>query len=93
MFPDIIYSSLTFMHIEEKQKAVNKVAALLKDSGRFVLSIDKNQERFIDTGTRKIRIFPDTPEEIKTYIANSGLSLLEYYETEFATVFVAQNMI
>ena len=53
------------MHIEEKQKAVNKVAALLKDSGRFVLSIDKNQERFIDTGTRKIRIFPDTPEEIK----------------------------
>ena len=53
------------MHIEEKQKAVNKVAALLKDSGIFVLSIDKNQERFIDTGTRKIRIFPDTPEEIK----------------------------
>lgn len=86
---DIIYSSLTFMHIEEKQKAVNKVAALLKDSGRFVLSIDKNQERFIDTGTRKIRIFPDIPEEIKTYIANSGLLLIEQYETEFAHIFVA----
>ena len=86
---DIIYSSLTFMHIEEKQKAVNKVAALLKDSGGFVLSIDKNQERFIDTGTRKIRIFPDIPEEIKTYIANSGLLLIEQYETEFAHIFVA----
>lgn len=88
---DVVYSSLTFMHIEEKQKAINKVAALLKDGGRFVLSIDKNQERYIDTGTRKITIFPDTPEEIKTYIANSGLLLLEHHETEFATVFVAQK--
>lgn len=88
---DIVYSSLTFMHIEDKQKAVNKVATLLKDGGRFVLSIDKNQERYIDTGTRKITVFPDTPEEIRTYIANSGLLLLEHHETEFATVFVAQK--
>ena len=88
---DVVYSSLTFMHIEDKQKAVNKVATLLKDGGRFVLSIDKNQERYIDTGTRKITVFPDTPEEIRTYIANSGLLLLEHHETEFATVFVAQK--
>ena len=88
---DVIYSSLTFMHIEEMQKAISKVAALLKDGGKFVLSIDKNQEGFIDTGTRKIRIFPDTPEEIKTYISNSGLLLLEHYETEFAAAFVAQK--
>ncbi len=88
---DVVYSSLTFMHIEDKQRAVNKIAGLLNDAGRFVLSIDKNPSEFIDTGTRKIRIFPDTPEEIKTYISNSGLLLLEHYETEFATVFVAQK--
>ena len=86
---DVVYSSLTFMHIEDKQKAINKAATLLKDGGKFVLSIDKNQEGFIDTGTRKIRIFPDKPEEIKTYIANSGLLLIEHYETEFAHIFVA----
>ncbi|MBQ7106585.1 MAG: GNAT family N-acetyltransferase [Clostridia bacterium] len=86
---DVVYSSLTFMHIEDKQKAINKVATLLKNGGRFVLSIDKNQERFIDTGTRKIRIFSDTPEEIKTHIANSCLLLIEHYETEFAHIFVA----
>lgn len=40
---DVIYSSLTFMHIKNKQAALNKVAALLNDGGRFVLSIDKNQ--------------------------------------------------
>lgn len=88
---DIVYSSLTFMHIMEKQKAINKVAALLENGGKFVLSIDKNQDRFIDTGTRKITIYPDTSEEIKTYIANSGLLLTECYETEFAIVFVAQK--
>ena len=88
---DVVYSSLTFMHIKEKQKTINKVAALLEDGGKFVLSIDKNQDRFIDTGTRKVTIYPDTPEEIKTYIANSSLLLTECYETEFATVFVAQK--
>ncbi len=86
---DVIYSSLTFMHIEEKQKAVNEITGLLNEAGRLVLSIDKNPSEFIDTGTRKIRIFPDTPEQIKTYIANSGLLLIEHYETEFAHIFVA----
>lgn len=88
---DVIYSSLTFMHIEEKQNAVNKVSALLKDGGRFVLSIDKNQDGFIDTGTRKIKVYPDTPERIKTYIENSGLLLTENYETEFAHILVARK--
>lgn len=40
---DVIYSSLTFMHIEDKQTAIEKTADLLTPSGRFVLSIDKNQ--------------------------------------------------
>lgn len=86
---DVIYSSLTFMHIKEKQTAINKVSALLNDGGKFVLSIDKNQDGFIVTGTRKITVFPDTPAEIKSYISNSGLLLIEHYETEFAHIFVA----
>lgn len=88
---DVIYSSLTFMHVEEKQKAINKVATLLKNDGRFVLSTDKNQDGHIDTGTRKITVFPDTPAEMKSYIANSGLLLIEHYETEFAHIFVAKK--
>lgn len=88
---DVVYSSLTFMHIEDKQRAVNKIAGLLNDAGRFVLSIDKNPSEFIDTGTRKITAFPDTPAEIKSYISNSGLLLIEHYETEFAHIFVAKK--
>ena len=39
---DVIYSSLTFMHIKDKQAALYKAAALLNGGGRFVLSIDKS---------------------------------------------------
>ena len=88
---DVIYSSLTFMHIEEKQKAINKIETLLNDGGKFLLSTDKNQDGFIDTGTRKITVFPDTPEKIETYIANSGLTLFEQYETEFANIFITEK--
>ena len=88
---DVVYSSLTFMHIQNKQWAIDKVAKLLNRGGRFVLSIDKNQSEFIDMGSRKIGIYPDSAEEIEACIVNAGLTLLEKYETEFATVFVAEK--
>ncbi|MDD6146780.1 MAG: methyltransferase domain-containing protein, partial [Oscillospiraceae bacterium] len=85
---DVIYSSLTWMHIEDKQSAINKIAALLNPDGLFVLSVDKNPDEFIDTGTRKIRVYPDDPEMTAKNIRASGLTLLEQYDTEFAVVFV-----
>ena len=88
---DVIYSSLTFMHIEDKQNAINKVSTLLKDSGRFVLSIDKNQSEFIDTGTRKIKIYPDKKDKTEEYIKAAGFTILNQYDTEFAKIFVAQK--
>lgn len=88
---DVIYSSLTFMHIEDKQRAVTIIADLLNNQGRFVLSIDKNPNEFIDAGTRKIKIYPDTADEMAGYIKAAGLTILEQYDTEFATIFVAQK--
>lgn len=88
---DVVYSSLTFMHIEDKQRAVNKIVGLLNDKGRFVLSIDKNPSEFIDTGTRKIKIYPDTADEMAGYINTAGLTILNQYDTELATIFVAQK--
>lgn len=90
---DVIYSSLTFMHIEEKQKAINKAAALLKDGGKFVLSIDKNQSEYIDTGTCKIKIYPDNSDAITEYIKAAGLTIINQYDTEFAHIFVAQRRV
>lgn len=88
---DVVYSSLTFIHIEDKYKAVKKVVGLLNKSGRFVLSIDKNPSEFIDIGMRKIRVYPDTPDAMAEYIKAAGLTIIEQYDTEFATIFIARK--
>ena len=88
---DVIYSSLTFMHIEEKYNAIKKAADLLNDEGLFVLSVDKNQSEYIDYGTRKIKVFPDDADTIADYITAAGLYISERYETEFANIFVARK--
>ncbi len=85
---DVIYSSLTYMHIKEKQKCINKICSLLNSKGCFVLSIDKSRNEYIEFGNRKIKIYPDNPTDIKAYVANSGLLLLDFIETEFAYIFV-----
>ncbi len=85
---DVVYSSLTFMHIQEKQESINKIYSLLKPKGCLILSIDKNQNKYIDYQDRKIKIYPDNPNNTKEYFSNSGLTLLDYIETEFAYIFV-----
>lgn len=88
---DVVYSSLTFMHFAEKQRAVDRAAGLLNEGGRLVLSIDKNQDNIIDMGTRRITVFPDSPEKMRSYIAAAGLVLAEQYETEAAYIFIADK--
>lgn len=88
---DVIYSSLTFMHIENKQDAINKVAAMLNDNGIFALSIDKNQDKVIDMGNYKVNIYPDNPKNIEKYVNDSGLNIITKYETEFAHIFICRK--
>ncbi len=88
---DVIYSSLTFMHICDKQSAIEKIKSLLNDGGVFVLSTDKNQSEYIDMGTYKVKVFPDTPETIKSCCEQAKLRIIKQYETEFANVFIAKN--
>lgn len=85
---DVIYSSLTFLHIKEKQRAFDIVYKLLNMNGLFVLSIDKNQDNFIDMDSYKIDVYPDNPDDIKKYANNSGLKCIDESETEFANIFV-----
>lgn len=88
---DVIYSSLTFMHIKDKGAAIQKVADLLLPGGRFVLSIDKNQQTEIDYGKRKISAYPDTPDEINSLLTQAGLIIEKKFETEFAVIFTAKK--
>lgn len=86
---DVIYSSLTFMHIKDKRGAVNKIARLLNYGGRFILSLDKNRSDFIDTVTSRIKIYPDNPDTLEEYIKAAGLTALRRYETEHAAIIVS----
>ena len=88
---DLIYSSLTFMHIKDKLHAVKKTASLLNDNGLFVLSIDKKQSEFIDMGIRKIKIYPDNPSDIRNFLLTSNMKIIDQFEVEHAYVTVSKK--
>lgn len=88
---DVIYSTLTLQHFEDKQAFISKASKILNNDGILCLSLDKNQSEFIDVGTRKLRVFPDNPTVIEKCIENAGLKLKEKYETEFANVIVSSK--
>ncbi len=90
---DLIFSSLTFLHIKDKAAAVKKVFGLLNNGGRFVLSIDKCQSNEIDFGAYKVRTYPDDPKMISELLKLSGFSVVTRDETEYAYLFSALKSI
>lgn len=88
---DVIYSSLTLMHFEDKKRFMEKTASLLRPGGVFCLSIDKNQSEFIDMGTRRLRVYPDSPENTLLLIKEASLQLTGTFETEFAHIIVCRK--
>ena len=88
---DVIYSSLTMMHFENKGAVINKVDKLLNDNGIFCLSIDKNQSEYIDMGTRKIKVYPDTLDNITLIIEETAMSVVNVIETDNAYIIVSRK--
>lgn len=88
---DMIYSSLTFMHLKDKRAVVGKVAELLNPGGRFVLSVSKGMQTSLDFGGRRLELYPDTPEKITSLLVEAGLNIQKQFETEFAVIFSAQK--
>lgn len=88
---DVIYSSLTMMHFEDKKQILSKVAGLLNEGGIFCLSVDKNQSEYIDMGKRKIRIYPDMPDALIPIINETAMHVVDAFETEFAHILVCEK--
>ncbi len=88
---DVIYSSLTFMHIQDKLSGIQKITSLLTNNGLFVLSIDKNRSTFIDMGVRKIKIYPDQPNDIRNFLSISNLEIIDQFETDHAHITVSKK--
>lgn len=83
---DIIFSSLTFMHIKDKAVAIKKIYKLLKPNGKAVLSLDKATDKFIDYGTRFIEVYPDDNQLIAELFAKTGFKNIEIAEAEHAFI-------
>ncbi len=83
---DLVYSSLTFMHIEDKAFLIKKISSVLKLNGRVVISLDKNQDEYIDMGIFKTRIYPDNPDRIKSLLSQNKFENIKITETEFAYI-------
>jgi hypothetical protein len=60
---------------------------LLNDNGLFCLSIDKNQSEWIDTGSRRIRVYPDTTEKTAALAEEIGMKTKGMVQTENAYLF------
>ena len=86
---DVICSTLTFMHVKNKKKAVKKAYKLLKVGGKFVVSIDKNQAKIIDAGYTKIRVYPDNPQNFQKILHNVGFNDIKIYENKNAFILSA----
>ena len=86
---DVIYSSLTMMHFEDKKQVISKIDFLLKEKGIFCLSIDKNQSNYIDMGNRKIKIYPDKLDNILEIIDETNISVRNVFKTENGYIIVS----
>ena len=88
---DVIYSSLTMMHFRDKKQVVTKIDTLLNKGGIFCLSIDKNQGEYIDMGTRKVRVYPDTLDNMTSIIKETEMSVAMVFETENAYIIASKK--
>ncbi len=88
---DVIYSSLTMMHFENKGQVLAKIGELLNDNGIFCLSIDKNQSEYIDMGTRRVKIYPDTLDNITSLISASRMEVVRVFDIDNAYIIVSNK--
>lgn len=85
---DVIYSTLTMMHFEDKQQIIFKVNELLNKNGVFCLSIDKNSSDYIDMSDYKLKIYPDNLDDTTKYINLTDMHIINQFETAFAYVLI-----
>lgn len=88
---DVICSSLTMMHICDKRRAAERIAQMLNPDGCAVISLDKNQQEYIDMSEYRVRVYPDNPGNWAAWLAACGMTVEEVFETEFAHVLVARR--
>ena len=79
------------MHFKNKAYVIDKIDSLLNNDGIFCLSIDKNQSEYIDMGNRKVKIYPDTLDNIKSIIGKTAMLVANVIETDNAYIIASRK--
>ncbi len=88
---DVVYSSLTLIHFKDKQGFISKVKTLLINDGLFCLSIDKSRDLYLDMHNYKLRVFPDTLDNILSLMKSNQLCVEKTYEKEFSHIIICRR--
>ncbi len=73
---DIVCSVLTFMHVENKRKALENIVNCIRPGGHIVLSIDNASDSF-DFGEWMIQLHPWAPERYAEELNSTGCEEVE----------------
>ena len=73
---DIACSVLTFMHVQDKPKALENIVESLRPGGHLVLSIDRASDSF-DFGDWMITLYPWAPERYMRVLASLGCEVAD----------------
>ncbi len=74
---DVVYSVLTFMHVQDKRKALWNLVDSLRQGGQIILSIDKASDMF-DFGDWLVPLHPWTPEQYAEELSSLGCKVNEF---------------
>ncbi len=90
---DLIYSSLTFLHFKDKRAVLKKIRGLLKENGRIVISLTKDNSNALVYGDHSLIIYPNDLSKIMDYIKEEKLMLRKQVDIENATVLVLSKIL
>ena len=68
------------MHIEDKEKAIQNMICSLKAEGIIVLSINTNNENYIDCGNRIVKVYSTDLKDYKIYLERNGCEIISELE-------------
>ncbi len=68
---DAAYSVLTFMHIEDQQRALQNMATSLRPGGVIVISVDHSGP-WLDFGDRRVRLYPAAVDAYIGWLTDLG---------------------
>lgn len=72
---DVIYSALTFMHIEDKVGALKNIIGMLKPSGDLVLSLFKVEDDYLQMGDYQVKLYPNNIDFIIESLVAMGCEI------------------